>query len=64
MLSGSGLLTSVLYDALLIKFYQETSIVNCRWTNILVNSTVFLNFAVSGLCSRGWTIQDAGGSRC
>jgi len=62
--SFCDLLTTVLYDALLIKFDAETESLSCVWSGIQANSTSISDAAVAGLCARSWTIYDFRGARC
>lgn len=65
--SGNSLLSTTLYDALLIKFANETSSVNCIWSNLesTRSNTTEVNAAVNTLChTRGWFIGDQNGDQC
>ncbi len=65
--SVNSLLTTTLYDALLIKFANETSSVNCIWSNLesTRSNTTEVNAAVNTLChTRGWFIGDQNGDQC
>ena len=64
---ANNLLTTPLYDALLIKFANETSSVNCIWSDLAStrSNTTEVNAAVTTLCrTRGWTIFDLNGDQC
>lgn len=53
-----NLVTSTLFDALLIKFANQTSSINCQWENIRANATSASAAARLTLCQdRGWLIQ-------
>lgn len=47
-----------LYDALLIKFHNETYSTGCTWQYTQVPRSNASNAAYAGLCARGWHISD------
>ncbi len=62
---NANLMTTELYDNLLIRFENETISVNCMWPNIYATRTNISDYAVNKLCNtRGWLISDFNGNQC
>ncbi len=66
-INAATLVTTALYDDLLIKFANETTSTNCTWTNtraIISGSPAVTQALVTLCCNRSWTISDLNGTKC